>query len=81
MEHAARRKLSSRPYAQRSVTRLDYLIQKKSEDLAHRLISEAATTTKNTADGYKLCRLFSFETILKLLLQKISIETIATTRH
>ncbi|OAL43686.1 cytochrome P450 [Pyrenochaeta sp. DS3sAY3a] len=70
MEHAARRKLSSRPYAQQSVTRLDYLIQKKGEDLAHRLISEAATTTKNTADAYKLCGLFSFETICKAAFAK-----------
>ncbi|KAF3051763.1 hypothetical protein E8E11_010278 [Didymella keratinophila] len=65
IEHAARRKLSSPPYAAQSVSKLDPLVQKKAEDLAYRLITEASASPTNTADAHKLCGLFSFETICK----------------
>ncbi|KAF3040466.1 hypothetical protein E8E12_003874 [Didymella heteroderae] len=69
-EHAARRKLSSPPYAAQSVSRLDALIQKKAEDLAQRMVTEASASSTNTADAYKLCGLFSFETICKAAFAK-----------
>ncbi|KAF1929947.1 cytochrome P450 [Didymella exigua CBS 183.55] len=69
-EHAARRKLSSPPYALQSVSKLDPLIQQKADDLAHRLVTEASASTTNTADAYKLCGLFSFETICKAAFAK-----------
>ena len=46
------------------MSKLDPLIQKK-EDLARRLITEASASPTGTADAYKLCGLFSFETICK----------------
>ncbi|KAF7447111.1 CypX cytochrome P450 [Pyrenophora tritici-repentis] len=69
-EHAARRKLSSPPYALNSIARLDPLIQKNADTLVHRLISEAGSSTSGTADAYRLCALFSLETICKAAFAK-----------
>jgi len=57
-QHAARRKLSSPPYALSSITRLDPLIQKNADDLVSRLIA------------YKLCALFSLETMCQAAFSK-----------
>lgn len=50
--------------------KLNPLIQKKAEDLAHRLITGASASTTGTVDAYKLCGLFSFETICKAAFAK-----------
>ena len=50
--------------------RLDPLIRKKAEGLAYRLVAEASASSTNTADAYKLCGLFSFETICKAAFAK-----------
>lgn len=47
------------------MNKLGPLIQKKADDLAHRLVTEASGSATGTADAYKLCGLFSFETICK----------------
>ncbi|KAF9696277.1 hypothetical protein EKO04_005745 [Ascochyta lentis] len=64
-EHAGRRKLSNPPYSLRSAEGLVPLIRQKAEDLARRLVTEANAAETNTADAYKLCGLFSLETICK----------------
>ena len=64
-EHGARRKLSNSAYAFQSVTQLDPLIKEKAESLARRLLVGAETSTTKTVDAYRLCGLFSFETICK----------------
>lgn len=69
-EHAARRKLSSPPWALNSIARLDPLIQKNADTLVHRLIAEAGSSTSGTADAYRLCALFSLETICKAAFAK-----------
>ncbi|KAF2019864.1 cytochrome P450 [Aaosphaeria arxii CBS 175.79] len=69
-EHAARRKLSSPPYASQAVGKLESLVQQKAESLAQRLLIEANTSDTGTADAYKLCGLFSFETICKAAFAK-----------
>ncbi|KAI1663815.1 Cytochrome P450 [Pyrenophora tritici-repentis] len=70
VEHGARRKMSSSVYALRSITQLDPLIREKAEALVRRLLDEAQTSPNKTADAYKLCGLFSFETICKLAFAK-----------
>lgn len=42
----------------------------KADDLAHRLVTEASATPSSTADAYKLCGLFSFDTICKAAFAK-----------
>ncbi|KAH7065894.1 cytochrome P450 [Paraphoma chrysanthemicola] len=65
VEHGGRRKMSNSSYALRSITQLDPLIRDKAEAFARRLLDEAETSPNKTADAYKLCGLFSFETICK----------------
>ncbi|KAI8943279.1 hypothetical protein NX059_001299 [Plenodomus lindquistii] len=42
----------------------------KAEDLVNCLVTEASASTANTADAFKLCGLFSFETICKAAFAK-----------
>lgn len=46
------------------------MVKKKAEDLARRLFTEANAATSHTADAYKLCGMFSFETICKAAFAK-----------
>lgn len=52
------------------MSKLDVLIQTKADDLARRLLNEASASPSGTADAYKLCGLFSFETICKAAFAK-----------
>lgn len=69
-EHAGRRKLSSPPYSTQSVGRLNPLIEQSAQRLVRRLILEANSSATHTADAYKLCGLFSFETICQAAFAK-----------
>ncbi|KAH3960968.1 hypothetical protein HBI56_210910 [Parastagonospora nodorum] len=69
-QHAARRKLSSPPYALSSITRLDPLIQKNADDLVNRLILGSSSSASGTVDAYELCALFSLETMCQAAFAK-----------
>ncbi|EDU47758.1 conserved hypothetical protein [Pyrenophora tritici-repentis Pt-1C-BFP] len=64
--------MTQKPFRARSApeTKLDPLIQKNADTLVHRLISEAGSSTSGTADAYRLCALFSLETICKAAFAK-----------
>ncbi|KAH8893591.1 cytochrome P450 [Thozetella sp. PMI_491] len=69
-QHAARRKLSSPPYAMQSVAKLRPLIKEKAEAMVERLITGASASPAGTVNAYQLCGLYSFEVICKAAFAK-----------